>query len=194
MLSQRNRTSAKEQPSQKDRSEQERNIFTPASISLPKGGGAIRGIGEKFAANPVTGTGSITVIFIENEFTDAVLESGAYRAPLPCESRTYEHLKVRPSANIQGITNLLRFDELSSHIASASNQATTLPYQKWDADEESLPGPRRRMIEHLRTLYRKNDLSGPLPLADLESLALPYETYKLAFTPDLASTGQYRDG
>ena len=33
---------------------------TPA-ISLPKGGGAIRGIGEKFAANPVTGTGSMNV-------------------------------------------------------------------------------------------------------------------------------------
>jgi hypothetical protein len=31
------------------------------SISLPKGGGTIRGIGEKFAANPVTGTGSMTV-------------------------------------------------------------------------------------------------------------------------------------
>ncbi len=31
------------------------------SISLPKGGGAIRGMGEKFAANPVTGTGSISV-------------------------------------------------------------------------------------------------------------------------------------
>lgn len=31
------------------------------SISLPKGGGAIRGIGEKFAANPATGTGSLTV-------------------------------------------------------------------------------------------------------------------------------------
>lgn len=31
------------------------------SISLPKGGGAIRGIGEKFAANPVTGTGAMTV-------------------------------------------------------------------------------------------------------------------------------------
>jgi hypothetical protein len=30
-------------------------------ISLPKGGGAIRGIGEKFAANPVTGTGSMAV-------------------------------------------------------------------------------------------------------------------------------------
>jgi hypothetical protein len=32
-----------------------------SSISLPKGGGAIRGIGEKFAANPVTGTGSLNV-------------------------------------------------------------------------------------------------------------------------------------
>ncbi|MGH9893969.1 MAG: SpvB/TcaC N-terminal domain-containing protein, partial [bacterium] len=31
------------------------------SITLPKGGGAIRGIGEKFAANPVTGTGSMSV-------------------------------------------------------------------------------------------------------------------------------------
>jgi hypothetical protein len=31
------------------------------SISLPKGGGAIKGIGEKFAANPATGTGSMTV-------------------------------------------------------------------------------------------------------------------------------------
>jgi RHS repeat-associated protein len=33
----------------------------PPTISLPKGGGAIRGMGEKFAANPVTGTGSMTV-------------------------------------------------------------------------------------------------------------------------------------
>ena len=34
---------------------------SPPAISLPKGGGAIRGMGEKFAANPVTGTGSMTV-------------------------------------------------------------------------------------------------------------------------------------
>jgi hypothetical protein len=35
--------------------------FAAPSISLPKGGGAIRGIGEKFAANPVTGTASMAV-------------------------------------------------------------------------------------------------------------------------------------
>src|SRR5882672_3333569 len=37
------------------------NISSAPSISLPKGGGAIRGIGEKFAANPVTGTGTTSV-------------------------------------------------------------------------------------------------------------------------------------
>jgi len=36
------------------------SVSAPA-INLPKGGGAIRGIGEKFAANPVTGTGSMSV-------------------------------------------------------------------------------------------------------------------------------------
>lgn len=36
------------------------------TIQLPKGGGAIRGIGEKFAANPVTGTGSMSVPIATN--------------------------------------------------------------------------------------------------------------------------------
>src|SRR5436305_4713134 len=36
------------------------NLVSIPSISLPKGGGALRGIGEKFTANPVTGTGSLT--------------------------------------------------------------------------------------------------------------------------------------
>lgn len=38
--------------------EQKQNPF---EITLPKGGGAIQGIGEKFQANPVTGTGSMSV-------------------------------------------------------------------------------------------------------------------------------------
>ena len=40
---------------------QEGFAVSAPTISLPKGGGAIKGIGEKFAANPVTGTGSMTV-------------------------------------------------------------------------------------------------------------------------------------
>src|SRR4249920_830131 len=44
----------------KTRGDGEQKPMVP-SISLPKGGGAIRGIGEKFAANPVNGTGSMSV-------------------------------------------------------------------------------------------------------------------------------------
>ena len=34
---------------------------TLPTLNLPKGGGAIRGIGEKFSVNPVTGTGTMAV-------------------------------------------------------------------------------------------------------------------------------------
>ncbi len=44
-----------------EKKESENKSVSAPSISLPKGGGAIRGIGEKFAANPVTGTGSMTI-------------------------------------------------------------------------------------------------------------------------------------
>lgn len=42
-------------------SSQEKSPFTAPQISLPKGGGAIRGIGEKFTTNAATGTGSLSV-------------------------------------------------------------------------------------------------------------------------------------
>src|SRR6266699_1559963 len=39
----------------------EKSSISVPSLSLPKGGGAIRGISEKFSANPVTGTGSLSI-------------------------------------------------------------------------------------------------------------------------------------
>ncbi|MBE9045778.1 hypothetical protein IQ255_15415 [Pleurocapsales cyanobacterium LEGE 10410] len=40
-------------------------VSAPSAVSLPKGGGAIAGIGEKFSMNPVTGTGSLSIpIFV----------------------------------------------------------------------------------------------------------------------------------
>lgn len=39
---------------------EEKNGPSVPSMSLPKGGRAIRGSGEKFAANPIIGTGSTT--------------------------------------------------------------------------------------------------------------------------------------
>src|SRR5215218_2139931 len=59
------------QPDQQSTTQPSRGADAPATngyattqaptLTLPKGGGAIRGIGEKFAANPVTGTSSMSV-------------------------------------------------------------------------------------------------------------------------------------
>src|SRR5262249_27642820 len=48
-------------PRDKNSSGPDPSPFTAPQIALAQGGGALRGIGEKFAANPVTGTGSMTV-------------------------------------------------------------------------------------------------------------------------------------
>ena len=49
------------QPGSTRPSQSDSSPFSPPSISLPKGGGAMRDMGEKFGANPVTGTASVTV-------------------------------------------------------------------------------------------------------------------------------------
>ena len=50
------------QTNSKQTQESDQSYFaSPPAVSLPKGGGAIKGMGEKFAANPVTGTGSMSV-------------------------------------------------------------------------------------------------------------------------------------
>lgn len=64
-----------------------------------------------------------------------------------------------------------------------TQQAQSLDYEKI-ADEKKL---QKRLIERVRSLYYQNDLSKALPARKVESLALPYESYKLAFTSGLLS-------
>src|SRR5690606_37830156 len=48
--------------------------------------------------------------------------------------------------------------------------------------------PRKRLIEHTRTLFIDDSapsLAAPLPLGELGRVGLPYETYRLALTDDL---------
>jgi RHS repeat-associated protein len=49
------------QNTQQRNSPQESFFVSSPKIELPKGGGAIKGIGEKFANNPVSGTGSMSI-------------------------------------------------------------------------------------------------------------------------------------
>jgi hypothetical protein len=54
----------------------------------------------------------------------------------------------------------------------------------------------RRLIGHTSVRYRRDDLSGALPPGVLEPLALPYRSYRQAFTDSLVAdlSEPYADG
>lgn len=127
------------------------------------------------------------VTITEARFTNVVRNSDAYRTPLHAEIQTYELLKFRPAAQQPDITNLFRFTELVSLAAQAGDGAHDLLYEDINAAGATDAMPYRRLIERVRTRYRSNNLDQLLPLQKLEALALPGESYQLAFTPGLLS-------
>ncbi|MGW0141739.1 SpvB/TcaC N-terminal domain-containing protein [Streptomyces calvus] len=117
----------------------------------------------------------ILITCTENDVTNAIDTPTVHRAPLPCEARTYELTGPTLSPGHVRFT----FEEIRDAVATA----TPIPY-------EAAPtaGTRqKRLIEHLRTYYRRDDLTGPAQLAELQPLALPFQSYKLAFTPGLVT-------
>ena len=115
----------------------------------------------------------ILINWTDNRVTNAVEDAHDHRAPLPCESRAYELTGLSPPPYLD------RFNW--RYVLEAGKTAIALGYE-----EEPTAGlVQKRLIEHVRTYYRGDDLARPLPLGDLQSLALPFESYKLAFTPGL---------
>jgi RHS repeat-associated protein len=124
----------------------------------------------------------ILIIYTENSFSrdhdtgnDAIDQDNDYRTPLPSESRTYELTGLTLTAGSDRFT----FDE----VVHAGTTAIALDYEM----APTAGRLEKRLIEHARTYYRRNDLTGPLPLGELQSLGLPFDRYKLAFTPSLVA-------
>ena len=105
----------------------------------------------------------------ENSFTEPVTGAGDHRTPLPAETRVYE-LTGYPAAQRFGP------DDFAATVAEIDYAATPTT------------GRQRRLIEQVRTVYRKDDLTGLLALGVAGTRALPGETYRLAFTQLLLQT------
>ncbi len=129
------------------------------------------------------------ITYAEGRYTNPVVAEGdlqddAYRAPMACETRTYDLLGVRMAPE-EASTRPFRFDEIRLALQAAGDGAHDLPYEDVDGIGAADNVPHRRLIEHARIAYRRNDLAGPLPVGQLESMALPFQTYRLALTPGL---------
>ena len=122
------------------------------------------------------------ITYTETYVTNAIMGmTDCYRTPLSCESRTYELTGYTPSGSID-LFSRGDFVEADPNII---NSFVHIYDREINYDEHPSNGKERRLIEHVRTLYRKNDLTALLPLGVLESLALQGENYKLAFTSRL---------
>jgi RHS repeat-associated protein len=122
----------------------------------------------------------LLITYSEHVLTNAIDAADDYRAPLPCESRTYELTGVGVAAG--------RHVFLLNDVLVAGRGAIPIPYEQ----RPTAGLQEKRLIEQVRTLYRPNDLGQSANNVDallrwgrLESLALTGETYKLAFTPGL---------
>jgi RHS repeat-associated protein len=127
----------------------------------------------------------LLVTLTETRFTNAVLETHAYRTPIAAESRNFELINLRPAAEFPSITNLIHFEELKDQIARACDGWHNLPYEDIDAVGAAEGAPYRRLLEESRTYYRADKLDRILPLGVTEALALPGENFTLVFSPDL---------
>lgn len=123
------------------------------------------------------------------------------RLGLPVEKRTYELIKP-PEPILRFSWGELR-DLIQALVPGDQIEPLTtkiFPSAEWDWrkrwDPRIEPGgnanTRLRLIENVRSLYRpddlgvaRNDVLTLLPLGTAEQLAVPGETFKLAFTPDL---------
>ncbi|MGI5413970.1 SpvB/TcaC N-terminal domain-containing protein [Streptomyces chartreusis] len=108
-------------------------------------------------------------------FTNPVEAADHHRTAQPYEVRSYELTGLAPRPG----GNRLTLDQVRTALATAA-----------DLDHEGTPTPgavERRLIEHVHTLYRADDLSRALDPGEVETLALPYETYRRALSPGLVA-------
>ncbi|XEC94318.1 SpvB/TcaC N-terminal domain-containing protein [Paenibacillus tarimensis] len=116
----------------------------------------------------------LLITYMQNSFTNDIDKDFSYRLRLPAETKTYE---------LKGVTKNGPFYTVKDfeNILTAAAQAD---YHQ--VDQEPAPGTsQKRLIEHIRTIYRSDNLKDALPLYQMASPALPYESYQLAYTPAL---------
>ena len=127
-----------------------------------------------------------------NDFPDKDQDQDNYRLRVPCEVLTYELTGIspgdaedHPAPDIQDdfyfTLDELRCYPLSNLYQASDDPVPEIPYQQLPSGTAS----EKRLVEHVRMLFFKDDLSGPLPFRQLGRLGLPYETYMLALTKDL---------
>ncbi|HNP66185.1 MAG TPA: toxin TcdB middle/N-terminal domain-containing protein, partial [Woeseiaceae bacterium] len=130
--------------------------------------------------------------YTENHYTNDVNDSDHHRLRVPCEVLTYEITGIGPEdqddlASPDPRDNrYFSIDELRGFRLSDVHQTSGKLVSAIDYHQiPSGTAPQKRIVEHVRSLYFKPNLQDPEPFGALNSLGLPYETYKVALTENI---------
>jgi RHS repeat-associated protein len=112
------------------------------------------------------------VTYTEHDVANVADETTWYRIGLPVETRVFDLTGVAPASGpLFGPVSLL----------ASATAAAEIPYEA----TPNLASAQKRLIKRSRTLYQSDELTGPLPTGQIDSLALAYASYALAFTAGL---------
>ncbi|ARG55434.1 SpvB/TcaC N-terminal domain-containing protein [Mycobacterium kansasii] len=116
---------------------------------------------------------AVHVLLAENRMTDPLDEPSTYREPVPCEQRRFEVTGIPPPA----AATRYGFDDLARRTA----QAAEIPFEATPTGATA----QKRVVDHRRAYFRRDDLNGPAPLGSTGRRALLHQRYALALTPGL---------
>ena len=121
------------------------------------------------------------ITYAEARYTNAVVDAqtnpDAHRLPGPCETSSHELTGYRLPAGRMHYT----WEDWTADDFALLRRAVEIGFE----EEPSHSEPQRRIVSRSRVYYRADDLSGLLPLGQLQPLALPGQELKLALTPGL---------
>ncbi|OAA70033.1 YD repeat-containing protein [Akanthomyces lecanii RCEF 1005] len=121
-------------------------------------------------------------------FTNSVETRENFILPLPAQSQSYEVINIdacRRRAH-SGAKEAVLFDDALQIVRRLASGAFDIPFENFTGPYSSSTTTYRRLLKESCSIYRKNDLTGPLPLGVVESLSLPWKNFQLSLTDDQA--------
>lgn len=147
------------------------NVLESASVVYPR-----KSIDASLPIETQQEQSKTVILYTQNQFTNDVFAENTHCLRLPSEVKTFELKGVQKSNLFYSIADF-------KDILSDAKSDTALYHELDKAISQDKA--QKRVIEHVRSIYYRNDLTGALPLHQLESLAFPFESYQLAYTPEL---------
>lgn len=144
------------------------NVLQAATVSYPR-----QTVPAGLPGTLVATQQKLLISYQVSGFTNDVITPGTYRLRMPCFTQGYELAGAIPAKSYFAL------QELGGAFNSAALIGFEIPF------ENSL---QKKPVHEQRTLYLAPDVTTPLPLGQMATLGLVYESYRKKFTAGLLTS------